>query len=101
MAKRRRRLAALRFALRRPLLAAIPLGIVPAFIVEVWPARTRFSAYSLSFNLTMGIFGGTTPMVATWLIATTGSTHAPAYYLSATAVVAAGALMMLRDRTGA
>ena len=83
------------------LLAAIPLGIVPAFIVEVFPARTRFSAYSLSFNLTMGIFGGTTPMVATWLIATTGSTHAPAYYLSATAVVAAGALMMLRDRTGA
>ena len=83
------------------LLAAIPLGIVPAFIVEVFPARTRFSAYSLSYNLTMGIFGGTTPMVATWLIAVTGSTHAPAYYLSATAVLAAGALMMLRDRTGA
>jgi MHS family proline/betaine transporter-like MFS transporter len=82
------------------LLAAVPMGVIPAFIVETFPARTRYSAYSVSYNLTMGIFGGTTPMVATWLIAKTGNPHAPAFYLVGAALFAAAAVLMLQDRTG-
>ncbi|AAZ34951.1 major facilitator family transporter [Pseudomonas savastanoi pv. phaseolicola 1448A] len=41
------------------------------------------------------LFGGTTPLVATWLIGVTGSNLSPAFYLIAVAVLAmAGGLAL-------
>ena len=41
------------------------------------------------------IFGGTAPLVATWLISTTGSNLSPAFYLIAVALLAlAGGLAL-------
>jgi MHS family proline/betaine transporter-like MFS transporter len=41
------------------------------------------------------IFGGTAPLVATWLISTTGSNLSPAFYLIAIALLAlAGGLAL-------
>jgi MHS family proline/betaine transporter-like MFS transporter len=35
----------------------------------------------------MGCFGGTTPLIATWLITATGNPIMPAYWVAATATV--------------
>jgi MFS transporter, MHS family, proline/betaine transporter len=37
---------------------------------------------AIGFNLSMAIFGGTVPLVATLLIKVTGDTLAPAFYLA-------------------
>jgi MHS family proline/betaine transporter-like MFS transporter len=77
----------------------VPLGSGPALLVELFPERDRLSGYSVAFNVGLGVFGGLTPMIATTLIATTGSALAPAFYLVVAGLVAAVALALMPDRS--
>ncbi|SHK28980.1 MFS transporter, MHS family, proline/betaine transporter [Marinobacter antarcticus] len=79
------------------ILLAVPLGAAPALFVELFPARDRLSGYSIAYNLGLGIVGGATPMVATWLIKESGSPAAPAFLLTAAAVLAFAAVLWIRD----
>ncbi|HKJ70461.1 MAG TPA: MFS transporter [Gammaproteobacteria bacterium] len=81
------------------LLVAAPLGSAPAMFVELFPARDRLSGYSVAYNLGLGVVGGTTPMISTWLIQVSGYAAAPALYLVAMAVVAFVTLLTMRDRS--
>ncbi len=58
-----------------------------ATMAEILPTGVRFSAAAIGFNLCFGIFGGTTPLVATYLVARTADDFAPAYYLMAVGLV--------------
>ena len=62
-------------------------GVIPVTMVEAFPARVRCSAVSIGYNLCLGLLGGTTPVVATWLIARTHDDLSPAFYIMATAAV--------------
>ena len=62
-------------------------GATPVAMADMFPPRLRFSGMALGFNLTLALFGGTAPLVATWLIATTGRLTAPAWYLVVIAAV--------------
>lgn len=81
------------------LLISILLGASPAMMVELFPSETRLTAYSIAFNLGIGIVGGTSPLIATWLIEVSGSFYAPAFYLVGTASVAAIAISFMPDRS--
>ena len=63
------------------LIMAVYLGPVPAALVEMFPPRIRYSAIGLSYNTSLCIFGGTAPLLATWLVKNTQSISAPALYL--------------------
>jgi MHS family proline/betaine transporter-like MFS transporter len=80
-------------------LIAAPLGSAPAMFAELFPAEDRLSGYSVAYNLGLGVVGGTTPMVATWLIDVTGISSAPAGLLTGIAVLAFGTLLTIRDRS--
>jgi MHS family proline/betaine transporter-like MFS transporter len=80
-------------------LIAVPLGSAPAMFAELFPARDRLSGYSVAYNLGLGVVGGTTPMLSTWLIDTTGRSTAPAAYLVLMAGVACVALLLIHDRS--
>ncbi|MBD8496043.1 MFS transporter [Pseudomonas syringae] len=68
---------------------AVLSGVVTAALLsEVFPTRTRYTASAITYNMAYTLFGGTAPLVATWLIATTGSNLAPAFYLVAVALLA-------------
>lgn len=54
---------------------------------ELFATRVRSSGYSIGYNISVAIFGGTAPYVATWLVARTGNQIAPAYYVIGAAVV--------------
>jgi MHS family proline/betaine transporter-like MFS transporter len=45
------------------------------------------------------VFGGTAPLVATWLIHRTGNLAAPAWYLAACAIVGTLAAVMVKPAT--
>jgi len=79
-------------------LIVFPLGAAPALLVELFPGDDRLTGYSVAFNIGIGVVGGTTPMIATWLIDMT-TVFAPAFYLSALAMVAVMALLMMSDRS--
>ncbi len=82
-------------------LLSVPLGSSPALFVEMFPERDRLSGYSVAFNVGMGVFGGTTPMVATMLIAATGIATVPALYMAVAGLVAVLALALTPDRSRA
>ncbi|GAB4100646.1 MFS transporter [Sinomonas halotolerans] len=70
---------------------AVTANVVTAVLLsEVFPTEVRYTASAITYNVSYAIFGGTAPFVATWLIASTGNSMAPALYLTA---VAAGALL--------
>jgi MHS family proline/betaine transporter-like MFS transporter len=75
-------------------------GTLPCFLSEIFPTKIRYSGFALSFNLANAIFGGTAPLVATWLIQTTGNKLAPAWYLVAAALIAMVAMLASRETAG-
>jgi MHS family proline/betaine transporter-like MFS transporter len=62
-------------------------GALPAMLVETAPAQVRCTAVALGYNLCMGVFGGLSPLVATWLVDRTGDEVAPAFMIMASAAV--------------
>jgi MHS family proline/betaine transporter-like MFS transporter len=57
-------------------------GPVPALLVEMFPTRYRYTGIALCYNLGLAVFGGTSPLVSTWLIRSTGNPASPALYLA-------------------
>ena len=59
-----------------------------AFSLELVPTKIRFSIMGLGYNACYSIFGGTTPLIATYFIYKSGSNLFPAFYLIAAAAIA-------------
>ncbi len=70
-------------------------GALPAAMAELTPWRVRCTVLSVGYNVGMAVFGGSTPMVATWLLARTGHPLAPAAYLAAAGAAALVAALLL------
>lgn len=64
------------------------VGAVTPAQAELFPTRERYSAMGISYNLSVAIFGGTAPLIATALVHITGSRLAPAYFLIVIAILA-------------
>lgn len=67
---------------------------------ELFATRVRSSGYSIGYNLSVAVFGGTAPYVATWLVARTGNEIAPAYYVIAAAVITLLTVLTMRETAG-
>ena len=76
------------------------VGQLPALLVEALPGKVRCTALSLSFNFSVGLFGGLTPLVATWLIQRTGDEMVPALMLMMVAAVTLLALWRTPETAG-
>jgi len=57
-------------------------GPLAAFIVEMFPLRIRYTSMSLPYHIGNGIFGGTTVVMATYLIEKAQAAHVANYYLA-------------------
>ena len=77
------------------LIVASPGGMMPATMAELAPWRVRCTVMSVAYNLGVALLGGCTPLVATWLLASTGWALAPAAYLAGAATLSfAGAWLL-------
>ena len=74
-------------------------GVLPSLLSEQFPVETRAIGVSLSFSNAVTIFGGFAPFVATWLIAQTGDSLSPSYYLIFTALLSLVALIAIQRRS--
>jgi MHS family proline/betaine transporter-like MFS transporter len=73
-------------------------GVLPSLLSEQFPVETRAIGVALSFSIAVSIFGGLAPLVATWLIAATGDSLSPSYYLIFTAALSLVALIAIQWR---
>jgi hypothetical protein len=57
-------------------------GPIAAFLVEMFPAKIRYTSMSLPYHIGNGIFGGLLPAIATSLVASATKLGMPQAYLS-------------------
>jgi MHS family proline/betaine transporter-like MFS transporter len=74
------------------------LCALPAVMAGIFPARTRVTGLSLSYNLGVTLFGGFAPAIFTWLIEVTHNTAAPSFYLMAMALLSIAAVITVNRR---
>jgi predicted MFS family arabinose efflux permease len=81
------------------LYATMVYGPIAAFLVELFPAKIRYTSLSFPYHIGNGIFGGLLPLLATAIVAETGNVYAGLWYpvvvAGSTAVIGA---LFLRDR---
>ncbi|MEV8042492.1 glycine betaine/L-proline transporter ProP [Streptomyces griseoluteus] len=73
---------------------------MPAALPALFPTRVRYGSLSIGFNVSVSLFGGTTPLVVTALIGATGNLMMPAYYMMAAAVIGGFAVWRMSESAG-
>jgi MHS family proline/betaine transporter-like MFS transporter len=76
-------------------------GVIHPTLAEIFPTNVRYTAYSTGFNLSTVIFGGSAPLLMTWLIGLTGIASIPSYMVILTAVITFVTAMSLKETAGA
>ncbi|MBM7070584.1 MFS transporter [Shewanella sp. 202IG2-18] len=52
-----------------------------AMLAELFPSKVRYTGVGLTYNVAIAALGGTTPLIATYIIKITNNPLMPAYYL--------------------
>ena len=69
------------------LILGFSTGAIAATNVELIPSMVRCTGLAFAYNASIGLFGGSTPMINAWLIRSTESPMAPAFWGTITALV--------------
>jgi len=71
---------------------------IPAEMAEMFPRKIRVTAVCVSYNISFAVLGGTSPMVAEWLLHRTQNGLAFAWYIALSAVISFVFALTLVDR---
>lgn len=82
------------------LIEAAYLSVVFATYCELFPANVRTSGINLGFNIAAVVAGGSSPYIATWLIAHTGSATSPAWILVVASTISFLVSLGLKETAG-
>jgi MHS family proline/betaine transporter-like MFS transporter len=72
-------------------------GVMPSALPALFPTKIRYGALAIGFNISVSLFGGTTPLVTAWLVDRTGNLMMPAYYLMGASLIGIVSVMALRE----
>ncbi|MBJ7223926.1 MULTISPECIES: MFS transporter [unclassified Brenneria] len=75
-------------------------GVIQSTLAEMFPTTVRYSAYSIGFNVSTVIFGGSAPLLMTWLIGLTGIASIPSYMVMLTACLTLVSAIYLQETAG-
>lgn len=75
-------------------------GTAASTLPALFPTRLRYGALSIAFNISVSLFGGTTPLFASGLVEATGNEMVPAYYLMVAGVIGLVATFFLHETAG-
>lgn len=83
--------------------AALMAGLsapMPALMAEMFPTHKRYSGIGMAYNMSLGVIGGTAPLICTWLASIKGHVALPALYLMVLTAVSLAALLTIRIKQG-
>jgi MHS family proline/betaine transporter-like MFS transporter len=72
-------------------------GASSAAMAELFPTNIRYGSMAIAYNLSVAVFGGITPLLATFLIGATGNSFAPAFYVMAAAAISLVVVLRARE----
>ena len=70
-------------------------GVVPTLLAELFDTHHRSMGISLTYNISLAIFGGTAPLVAISLVNYTQNAYSPAWYIMGIGCIALLALQRI------
>lgn len=73
-------------------------GVIPTMLTEMFETHHRTMGISISYNVSLALFGGTAPLVAITLVKITHNAFSPAWYVMICACMAFLALVLLRKK---
>ncbi|MEQ8096191.1 glycine betaine/L-proline transporter ProP [Xanthomonas hortorum] len=73
---------------------------MPSTLPALFYTPVRYSALSIGFNVSVSLFGGTTPLVTAWLVERSGDPPVPAYYLMGAAAIGLVTMLFVRETAG-
>jgi MHS family proline/betaine transporter-like MFS transporter len=73
-------------------------GVLPSLMADQFPVDTRAVGVALGYSISVSVFGGLAPLVATSLIALTGDSLSPSYYLVFCGLLSLAALFVIQAR---
>ena len=77
--------------------ANFSFGSQLAMLTESLPKAIRAMGFATVYSIAIGVLGGSTQFVVTWLIHLTGNPMAPAWYMTGSAVIGQIALMLIPE----
>ncbi|MFP3316777.1 MAG: MFS transporter [Caldivirga sp.] len=75
-------------------------AMTPIVLVEMFPPQVRYTGISLAYQLGVGILGGSTPLIMTYLIAVTHNIYAPIYFMVGTGVLVLAMVLLVGETKG-
>lgn len=72
---------------------------MPGSLPTMFYTHIRYRTLAVTFNVSVSLFGGTTPLIASSLVAKTGDPLSPAYYLAAMSIVGIIVISLLHVST--
>ncbi|MGV3467203.1 MAG: MFS transporter, partial [Heyndrickxia sp.] len=73
---------------------------MPSMLPSLFFTQVRYVALAITFNISVSLFGGTTPLVMSWLIEATGNRMVPAYYVMAACLIGIITMLFVTETTG-
>jgi MHS family proline/betaine transporter-like MFS transporter len=73
---------------------------MPATLPALFYTPVRYSALSIGFNISVSLFGGTTPLLTAWLVEATGDPMVPAYYLMVAGAIGIITMHFVKETAG-
>ena len=77
---------------------AVFFGVFSTVMAELFPPQVRSAGMSMAYNVAVMIFGGFAQFIVTWLIRSTGSPMAPAFYVMFGVTLGLLAAFFIKDR---
>jgi MFS family permease len=76
-------------------------GPIAAYLVEAFPAKIRYTSFSLPYHIGNGVFGGLVPLIGIYVCAATGNIYSGLWYPIAVAAitVVVGSIFLQESRT--
>lgn len=73
---------------------------MPSMLPSLFFTEVRYVALAITFNISVSLFGGTTPLMMSWLIKITENQMVPAYYIMAACLIGIVTMFFVKDTTG-
>ncbi len=80
-------------------LSGMTYGPVASYLVELFPARVRYTSMSVPYHIGTGYFGGFLPFISQYIVARTGDPFAGLWYTIGVVAVAAVVLLFFLPET--
>lgn len=78
---------------------AFYIAPIPSLMVDIFPTKTRYTGMSLACNVSAAIFGGTAPMIITYLIREFESNYSISFFIVFAAVVSYYCILKVKNKS--